>query len=186
MVCVIKNTHNKPLSSGKGSIHEGGIREPMIVKWPGKVKANSTNDNYLIIEDFFPTILEMAGIPIYETVQKIDGKSFVPLLSNPKSNRTNERPLFWHYPNEWGPKGPGIGAFSAVRLGDWKLIYYHLNENFELFNIAEDIGESNNLANTNIPKVKALSAVLTSYLKEVDAQLPSHKKTGIKVAYPGQ
>jgi arylsulfatase A-like enzyme len=181
----IKNAHNKPLSSGKGSIYEGGIREPMIVKWPGKVKANTTNDNYLIIEDFFPSILEMAGSTNFDTVQEIDGKSFVPLLTNTSAGLTEHRPLFWHYPNEWGPKGPGIGAFSAVRLGDWKLIYYHLNENFELFNITEDIGETNNLANTNSTKVNELSAVLRTYLIEVDAQLPTHKLTGVKVAYPG-
>ena len=106
-------------------------------------------------------------------------------MTNTSAGQSNDRPLFWHYPNEWGPKGPGIGAFSAVLLGDWKLLYYHLNENFELFNITEDIGESNNLANTNSTKVEELSAVLSSYLKEVDAQLPAHKLTGIKVAYPG-
>lgn len=179
-----RHTHNKPLSSGKGSIHEGGIREPMIVKWPGVIEANSSNSNYLIIEDFYPTILEMAGVTTYNTVQQIDGKSFVSLLTNNAPGQTNERPLFWHYPNEWGPSGPGIGAFSAVRLGDWKLIYYHLNENFELFDIKNDIGETHNLIDTNPEKVKVLSGILTSYLKEVDAQLPSHKSSGETVAYP--
>lgn len=178
------NTHNKPLSSGKGSIHEGGIREPMIVKWPGVVAPNSSNDNYLIIEDFYPTILSMAGIESYNTVQQIDGESFISLLTNTTSGQTEGRPLFWHYPNEWGPRGPGIGAFSAVRLGDWKLIYYHLNENFELFNIANDIGEADNQAESNPEKVKELADVLTSFLKEVDAQLPVHKSTGEQVSYP--
>jgi len=73
------HTHNKPLNSGKGSAYEGGIREPMIVKWPGKVKPGSRCDDYLIIEDFFPSILEMAQIKDYSAVQKIDGKSFVPM-----------------------------------------------------------------------------------------------------------
>jgi len=76
----VKHKHNLPLNSGKGSAYEGGIREPMIVKWPGKVKAGSRTDDYLIIEDFFPTILEMAGVKKYKTVQTIDGKSFVPML----------------------------------------------------------------------------------------------------------
>ena len=178
------NTHNKPLSSGKGSIHEGGIREPMIVKWPKQVEPNSVNDNYLIIEDFYPTILEMAGIDQYTTIQKTDGKSFLPLLMNSTPGQTVDRPLFWHYPNEWGPKGPGIGAFSAVRLGDWKLIYYHLNENFELFNITNDIGETKNMADTQREKAKELADVLTSFLKDVDAQLPVHKLSGEKVSYP--
>ena len=179
-----RHTHNAPLSSGKGSIHEGGIREPMIVKWPGVVAPGSSNGNYLIIEDFFPTILELAGVTEYQTVQQIDGKSFVPLLTDNSEGQSNDRPLFWHYPNEWGPSGPGIGAFSAIRLGDWKLIYYHLNENFELFNITLDISETQNLAETNPNKVKELAGILTSYLKEVDAQLPSHKATGEQVSYP--
>ena len=154
------------------------------MKWPKQVEPNSVNDNYLIIEDFYPTILEMAGIDQYTTIQKTDGKSFLPLLMNSTPGQTVDRPLFWHYPNEWGPKGPGIGAFSAVRLGDWKLIYYHLNENFELFNITNDIGETKNMADTQREKAKELADVLTSFLKDVDAQLPVHKLSGEKVSYP--
>lgn len=178
------HTHNKPLASGKGSIYEGGIREPMIVKWPGVAAPGSSNHNYLIIEDFFPTILEMAGVGEYKTVQAIDGQSFVPLLKDTTSGQTTERPLFWHYPNHWGPNGPGIGAFSAVRLGDWKLIYYHLDESYELFNIADDIGEQQDLAQANPAKKAELSKILGSFLKKVGAQLPWHKPTGKKVAYP--
>ena len=178
------HTHNKPLSSGKGSIHEGGIREPMIVKWPGKVQAGSINPNYLIIEDFYPTILEMAGIDNIETVQHIDGVSFVPLLA--QNQQQQDRALFWHYPNEWGPSGPGIGAFSAIRKGDWKLIYYHLDESFELFNIAEDIGEQNNRADSEVEKRNQLAHELADYLKSVDAQMPVHKLTGKTVAYPDE
>ena len=116
------HTHNKPLSSGKGSAHEGGIREPMIVKWPGVVQQASVSRNYLIIEDFFPSILEMANIQDYKTVQPIDGLSFVPILKG-KQPGSRDRALFWHYPNNWGPTGPGIGASSTVRRGNWKLIY---------------------------------------------------------------
>lgn len=180
-----KHTHNKPLSSGKGSIHEGGIREPMFVKWNGKTSPNAVNNNYLIIEDFFPTILEMAGVENYKTIQTVDGQSFVDQLESP-SSIAQERPLFWHYPNQWGPKGPGIGAFSAVRQGDWKLIYYHLEENFELFNIKNDIGETNNLAETEKEKLSELATVLTNYLKSVNAQMPSHKATGAQVAWASE
>ena len=74
------HTQNYPLNSGKGSAYEGGVREPMIVRWPGVVKPGSKCDKYLIIEDFYPTILEMAGIRGYKTVQPIDGVSFMPLL----------------------------------------------------------------------------------------------------------
>ena len=178
-----KHTHNKPLSSGKGSVHEGGIREPMIVKWPGKTKPGTITDKQVIIEDFYPTILEMAGISNYKTVQKTDGISFNPILKG-KNISDKDRPLIWHYPNEWGPSGPGIGATSTVRKGDWKLIYYHNDESFELFNIMEDIGEQHNLMNSNPQKAKELAIVLSDYLVEVNAQMPTHKKTGIKVELP--
>ena len=107
------------------------------------------------------------------------------LESNP-SQKSNNRPLFWHYPNEWGPKGPGIGAFSAIRKGDLKLIYYHKDESFELFNIPEDLGEQNNLAAKKPGKVKELASLLTAHLKEVMAQMPIHKESGNPVAYPGE
>ncbi|MDA0195471.1 MAG: sulfatase [Bacteroidetes bacterium] len=178
-----RNTHNKPLASGKGSIREGGIREPMIVKWPEVTKPNSINPNYLIIEDFYPTILEIAGVVDYQTAHQIDGESFVSML---KDNEVlvQTRPLFWHFPNEWGPKGPGIGAFSAVRRGDWKLVYWHLKESFELYNIVEDIGETSNVAENESALVVELATLLTEYLKSVDAQMPMHKPSGEKVTWP--
>jgi arylsulfatase A-like enzyme len=177
------HTHNEPLSSGKGSMREGGIREPMIAKWPGVTLPGSKNDHYLIIEDFYPTILEMAGIEDYETRQEIDGQSFTALLKD-VSNELMERALIWHYPNEWGPSGPGIGAASTIRKGDWKLIYYHNKEEFELFNLAEDIGESKNLVSSNEAKRNELAIELTNYLKSVDAQMPKHKENGMQVHWP--
>ncbi len=178
-----KHTHNWPLSSGKGSVREGGIREPMIVKWPGVVKAGSVADDYLIIEDFFPTILSMAGIQNFETAQTIDGKSFIPMLKQTRAT-SQDRALVWHYPNEWGPSGPGIGATSTIRKGDWKLIYYHLDQRFELFNLANDISESKNLAHTNPEVLNELAKDLTDYLIKVKAQMPSNKNTGIQIPYP--
>jgi len=177
------NTHNKPLASGKGSAYEGGIRVPMIVKWPGKVKPKTVTDNYLIIEDFYPTILQMAGIENPKIVQTTDGISFLPVLEG-KETAFNERPLFWHYPNEWGISGPGIGASSTVRKGNWKLIYYHKNRQMELFNLKDDIGEQNNLRKTNLEKVKELAVILSNHLKEVNAQMPVDKATNEPVPYP--
>jgi arylsulfatase A-like enzyme len=177
------HTHNWPLNSGKGSAYEGGIREPMIVKWPGKVEHGSETDEMLIIEDFFPTILEMAGVKAYKTVQIVDGKSFVPLLLNPEKE-TESRDLFWHFPNNWGSTGPGIGATSTIRSGDWKLIYYYHDKSFELFNISQDIGEQNNLAERNPEKVNELSKKLGKYLRSVSAQRPFFKETGQPVPWP--
>ncbi len=176
------NTHNAPLSSGKGSMHEGGIREPMLVKWPEVITPASVSRHQVIIEDFYPTILEMAGIDSLETFQKVDGQSFVPMLKG--ETYDGIRPLFWHYPNEWGPSGPGIGAASAVRKGDWKYIYYHADRRMELFNLKDDIGETKNLAEENTEKLKELAVVLTNHLKAVNAQMPSYKETGEKVPFP--
>jgi len=176
------HTHNKPLSSGKGSVHEGGIREPMLVKWPEKIAPNSMSDARVIIEDFYPTILEMAEIDSVKTVQKIDGQSFMSTLKGELKNV--DRPLFWHYPNEWGPSGPGIGASSAVRKGAMKFIYYHIDSSMELFDLNEDIGETKNLVEEQPEKAKELAKILSDYLRSVEAQMPSHKATGKQVPYP--
>ncbi|MEO1260627.1 MAG: sulfatase [Bacteroidota bacterium] len=178
-----KHLHNTPLKSGKGSAYEGGIREPMMVKWPGTTKPNSVCNNYLIIEDFFPSILEMAGVQKWETVQTIDGQSFIPFLKNNEPVQ-QDRPLYWHYPNIWGPTGPGIGPYSAVRKGKWKLIYFHRDQHFELYDLEKDIGEKQNLVEIQIDKKHELASTLSAYLKTVDAQMPTNKLTGKTVPFP--
>lgn len=171
------HTQNAPLNSGKGSAYEGGIREPMIVKWTGKVKPNTRCNDYTIIEDHFPTLLEIAQVKSYKTKQPIDGKSFMPLLTG-KENINKNRSLFWHYPNLWGNDGPGIGTTSTIRKGDWKLVYYYETGKKELFNIANDIGETQDVAAANPQKVRNLSTELSNYLREAKAQRPSFKATG--------
>ncbi|MGI9244417.1 MAG: sulfatase-like hydrolase/transferase, partial [Verrucomicrobiales bacterium] len=182
------NTHNRPLSSGKGSAHEGGVRVPMIVSWPGVAKPGSVCRQPVIIEDFFPTILEIAGIEDFQQIGgKIDGVSFRPLLTG-KSSGAQDRPLIWHYPNQWGPAGPGIGASSAIRKGDWKLIYYHdpgRPERYELFDLANDLGEHNNLAAQEPEVVGELAERLADYLRAANATMPVVKESGEKVAWPG-
>ena len=178
------HTHNQPLSSGKGSIHEGGIRVPMIARWPKVTTPDSICDDYLIIEDFYPSLLEIAGVTAgYQT----DGQSFVPLLQGETDGPAN-RSLFWHYPNKWGPAGPGIGSYSAIRKGDWKLIYYHepnREQPYELFNIAEDIGETTNLVDAKPDIVKQLSRELRTFLVAADAQMPTDRATKRTVPLPG-
>jgi arylsulfatase A-like enzyme len=179
------HTHNKPLNSGKGSAYEGGIREPMIVKWPGKVAPGTRCSDYLIIEDFFPSILEMAGIKKYSVVQTIDGKSFVPMLLH-TGTTAKGRDLFWHFPNNWGPTGPGIGATSTIRSGDWKLIYFYEDSHFELYDIRNDIGEHHNVADQQHVRVKEMASKLGKYLRGVKAQRPSYKSTGKSVPWPDE
>lgn len=179
------NTHNRPLDSGKGSAHEGGVRVPMIVKWPGVVKPASVCNEYVIIEDFFTSILDMAGLGGIKTRQTTDGISFVPLLKQ-ISGYPADRVLYWHFPNNWGPHGPGIGPHSAVRKGDWKLIYYHEDQHYELFNLKEDIGETKNLADTQPELLHKYASLLGTFLAKVEAQMPTDKKTGKSVPLPGK
>ncbi|MGV8138888.1 MAG: sulfatase [Mangrovibacterium sp.] len=178
------HTHNKPLNSGKGSAYEGGIREPMIVKWPGVVKGGTRNDDPVIIEDFFPTILEMAGVSEWTSKQVVDGVSFVQALKQ-EGNITG-RDLFWHYPNKWGAEGPGIGTTSSIRSGDWKLIYWYKDQHMELFNIKNDLGEQDNQAKQHPEIVKDLAKKLGNYLRKVDAQRPVLKESGKVVPWPDE
>ena len=141
----------------------------------------------MIIEDFFPTILELAGVSdIHQIGGVVDGMSFVPLLRNEADDSREIRPLFWHFPNHWGPKGPGIGPSSSVRRGAWKLIYYYDDRRFELFNVAKDIGEKFNLANDYPDMRNKLAAELSMYLHNVGAQFPIDKKSGKPVMIPVQ
>jgi arylsulfatase A-like enzyme len=171
------HTQNLPLKAGKGSVYEGGIREPMIVKYPGLVKPASVSNQYIIIEDFFPTLLELAGVKNYKTVQQVDGKSFVPLLKNP-ADADQTRSLIWHYPNKWNnAKEIGINYFSAVRKGDWKLVYNLRNGKKELYNLKNDIGESKDLALSNPQKVAELTKLLGNTLSRWKAPMPILKAT---------
>jgi arylsulfatase A-like enzyme len=197
------HTHNLPLSSGKGSAREGGIREPMIVRWPGVTKAASVCDTPVMIEDFFPTILQIAGIappPHWDSpgrgvedkpmnLQGIDGVSFVSLLRGDASAAAAaaDRAFFWHYPNFWGPTGPGIACTSTIRRGDFKLIYYHdpaANPRYELFDIKSDIGETHNLADEKPDIRRKLAKELAEHMKAVDAQMPIDKSSGKPLPYP--
>ena len=180
------NTHNRPLASGKGSAYEGGIREPMIVAWPGITRPGSVTDCPVMIEDFYPTLLEMAGIRKFRAIQQIDGASFCRELRKPGSNSNGKRVLIWHFPNWWGPEGPGIGASSTIRLGDYKLIYYHADQSFELFNLKEDIGEYQNLAKDKPEMVRNLANRLGEKLRSENAQMPVIRATGRQVPWPDE
>lgn len=180
------HTHNSPLNSGKGSAYEGGIRVPMIVSWQGKVTPNTRCDHYLIIEDFFPTILEIAGIKHTRTIQHIDGISFMPMLQQ-QSNTAKNRSIIWNMPNQWiAEEAPGIGPSCSIRKGDWKLIYNYATGEKELFNIAEDISEQHNKASLYPKIANKLSKELGKKLRKMDAQRPFFKKNGHPVPWPDE
>ncbi|WP_200977630.1 sulfatase [Echinicola sp. 20G] len=169
---------NLPLRGHKITPYEGGIRVPMLVKWPGVSDSNTAVNDYLIVEDIFPTFLEIAGLSESE-IGETDGKSFVPLIKGEAESR--KRPLFWHFPHVYDEL-----PYSVIRKGDWKLIYHHFDQSFELFNITEDISERNNLFEQEKGKAKLLAAELTAFLKDSEAQMPKFKASGKIAPYPSE
>ena len=156
----------------------------MLVRWPKVVKPNSVAEQYVIIEDFFPTILDVAGIKNPKLIQQTDGKSFLPLLRNP-AIRDDNRELVWHHPNRWiAAEGPNIHYASAFRKGDWKLIYDYRKGKLELYDLKNDIGEQKDLAPSHVEKVKELAALFSKQLKQMNAQWPVFKSSGEEVPLP--
>lgn len=167
-------TSNLPLRAGKGWLYEGGIREPMIIRAPGTTKPGSTCDTPVISMDFFPSILELCGLP-GRPEQHVDGRSLVPLL---KGQPFNRGPLFWHYPHYGNQGGAPSGA---VRSGDWKLIEWYEDGTRELFNIREDIGEHHNRAADMPDKVRDLAGQLNAWRHNVGAVMPTENaKTAVR------
>ncbi len=156
---------NLPLRAGKGWLYEGGIREPTLIRAPGVTQPGSVSDKPMISMDFFPTMLDLAGLPLQPKLH-VDGHS---LLSQLKGNDTGQRTLHWHYPHYHGSSWkPG----ASIRDGDWKLIeFYHYN-NFELYNLAKDPGERTDLAKRNPRKAAELRAKLSAWQKQMKARMP--------------
>ncbi len=163
---------NFPLRAGKGAGYEGGIRVPMIVSWPGVAEAGSRSDTPFIIEDFFPSIIELAGGDKKALPKTVDGRSFVPEL---RGEKMEDKPLLFHLPNTWGG-GRDYTPMSAMVLGDWKLYYRHATGELELYNLKEDIGEKNNLAQKQPAKLKELAKIMGELMQQYGAQMPSLKK----------
>jgi arylsulfatase A-like enzyme len=179
------HTQNLPLRQGKGSLYEGGIRIPMIVSGPGIASA-STSSQYVNLDDVFPTVMQLAGQTNYKTIQHIDGKSIVPFLNDP-SKKDNEKVLLWHYPNNWTNINlKGISWGTALRKGDWKLIYFHKYSTLELYDLNADIGEQNDLAARYPEKVKEMTELMTLELKNRGALMPTFKKDGKQIPWPDE
>ncbi len=159
-------TCNFPLSEGKGWMYEGGIREPLIIKWHGVIEPNTICNVPITSTDFYPTILDMAGLDlIYE--QHCDGVSFLPALVN--SGTIDREAIFWHYPH-YGNQGGTPSA--SVRSGDYKLIEFFEDGHLELYNLTEDIGEKNNIANDYPEITKKLKEMLKEWQHQVSARIP--------------
>ena len=160
-------TSNLPLRAGKGWAYEGGIREPVMVKWPGVTKPGSVCDVPIISNDFYPTMLDMASLPL-KPKQHVDGVSFASLLKGKK--KLDRKAIYWHYPHY---SNQGDTPSATIRMGDYKYIeHFEKGSIAELYNLKDDLGERNNLAKKMPGKTKELKSMLHKWLKSVDAKMP--------------
>lgn len=159
-------TSNRPLRAGKGSSYEGGVRVPLLVQWPGVTRPGSTSETPVITPDYYPTLLEIAGLKPKQG-QILDGESIVSLL---KQTGTFQRDaIYWHYPH-YHPGG--ATPYGAIRKGDWKLIETYEDDRVELFNLRADLAETD-LATRLPDKTRALRQKLHAWRQQVGAQMPT-------------
>ncbi len=165
----------EPLRGSKGMLYEGGIREPLIVSWPGKIQEGSSCDTPVIGIDFFPTFLELAGIEDFSD-QVLDGQSIIPLLSGKK--KWEREAIFWHFP-AYLERYAGMDQIfrttpaSVIRKGDWKLIEFFEDGKRELYNVKEDISELHDLSDEHPEKTNELYNDLLQWRKSINAPVPS-------------
>lgn len=158
-------TSSMPLRAGKGWLYEGGIRVPTLVRWPGVVEPGSESAEPIIGIDFYPTLLEAAGLPM-RPEQHLDGISILPLLTGGALDRDA---IYWHYPH-YGNQGGFPGAI--IRQGDWKLIE-KFEGGLELYNLSDDLGEQHNLADTSPKRAHEMLGKLKEWQNDVEAIYPS-------------
>ena len=210
----VRFMHNLPLRNGKGSVYEGGIRVPLMVKWDGKVAPATRVNTPVICEDLFPTILQMAGVKNYDVVQSVDGQSLVDLVSKGSklaakaakrgqitdqksanafvvpqsvSGIDPSRALIFHYPHQWKPYDlVDIDFLSAVRKGDWKLVYRMRTGKLELYNLKTDIGEQKDLSAAHPEIVKELAVELSVKLRGWNSPMPRLREKGTSVPLPDE
>lgn len=157
-------TSNAPLRGEKGTLYEGGIRVPAIVRWPGHVAAGTSSHTPCTTIDLQPTLVKIAAASPAD--QPRDGVAIDSLFNTPHGSLSRDT-LFWHLPH-YHHSTPA----SAIRRGDWKLIEFFETGTIELYNLADDLGESNNLASSQPAKASELKAGLAQWRKSVDARMP--------------
>jgi arylsulfatase A-like enzyme len=160
------STSNLPLRGAKGWLYEGGIRVPLIIKWPGKGVRDVVCDVPVISTDFYPSLLEMSSLPLLPE-QHSDGVSIVPLLKG--EDQLEREAIYWHFPHysNHGMQSPG----GAVRFGDYKLLEYFENNTVQLFDLRQDIGEQNDLSLEMPEKTSELRTMLHTWRERVSAQM---------------
>ncbi len=155
-------THNSPFRAGKGFLYEGGLRIPLIVRWPGRIQAGRTVDAAMVNTDWLSTLLDLAGLA---APSAIDGMSCAEMLL--ENRQSQSRAMFWHFPHYTNQGGRPAGA---VRVGEWKLIEHYEDGGIELFNLVLDPGETRNLGASEPRRAKELQAQLRAWRTAVGAQ----------------
>ena len=174
---LLRVTSNAPLRGGKGMLYEGGIREPLIIKWPGVTKAGGRCDEPVIGVDLYPTFLEMTGTERPQDYT-LDGRSLVPLLRDPTKDLARDA-IYWHFPAYLQAyRGANMGPFrttpaGAIRRGDWKLIEFFEDGKRELYHLSGDLSESRDLAASKPDKAAELHQALVAWRKKVAAPVPT-------------
>jgi arylsulfatase A len=167
---IIPPTSNAPLRDGMGHLYEGGLRIPLIARWPGVVKAGAVSDEVVSCLDLFPTVAEVCAIPpSVEPARHLDGISLSPLLTG--QGKITREAIYWHFPHYNANAGAKPGA--AIRAGDWKLIEFYETGRQELFNVGKEPGEGNNLIAQNADVAKELSGKLNAWRDSVGAKRPA-------------
>ncbi len=170
-------TCNAPLAEGKGWMYEGGTREPLLVRWPGRVPAGSLCKEPVTTPDFYPTLLEAAGLPLLPE-QHLDGVSLLPLFDGAEALPRDA--IFWHYPH-YSNQGGSPGC--SVRQGPWKLIEFFENGHLELYHLDDDPGETRNLAAAEPARATALQARLVAWRSSVHARVPHLNRNWEKMRF---
>jgi len=155
-------THNTPFRAGKGFLYEGGLRIPLMVRWPGRITPGRVVDEPVLNTGWLPTLLELAGLPV---PNDLDGVSFAGTLTGKR--RAKARRFYWHFPHY---TNQGSRPAGAVRDGDWKLIEYYEDGRVELFNLARDQGETRDLAARQPRRVARLRKALAAWRETIGAQ----------------
>jgi arylsulfatase A-like enzyme len=157
----------RPLRASKGYLYEGGTRVPLIVRWPGMVRSGTICQTPVISTDFYPTILEVAGLKPSKS-RTLDGESVVALIR--QKGRLKRKAIFFHYPNYAWHRSNRLGG--AIREGDYKLIKWYDDESVELYNLADDLSEKNDLSQKMPRKAADLKHKLEAWLTRTDAAMP--------------
>jgi arylsulfatase A-like enzyme len=180
---VYQVSKQTPYRSGKGSYFEGGIREPMLVRWPGRVKAGTKCDVPVIGVDFYPTFLAAAGVAVPHG-KLLDGMDLMPLLT--QTGTLPKRALYWHFPiylqgnNDSHDPLFRTRPGSAMRLGKWKLHEYFENGDIELYDLSKDVGERHNIAADMPEKTKELHAMMKAWRQKTKAPVPTKLNPGYR------